>query len=87
LTAAKTAGKADQQYGAIAPAAQIAIECLDHAHQLIGQNGFFPIRRVAVLAPDAAHHFRDMAVGAIERLTALRAVPGDGREPSFDGVD
>jgi hypothetical protein len=37
-------------------------------------------------AADAAHHFGDMAIGAIERRAALGIVPGDRRQPPFDGA-
>jgi hypothetical protein len=39
-----------------------------------------------VPAPDAAHHFGDVPIGAVERLAVLDAVPGNGREPPLDGA-
>ena len=86
FAAAQPAGKAEQQDGAVAQAAQIVVEGRDHAHQIFGENGLLLVGRPGVPAADAAHHLGDVAVGAVERLAALGAVPGDGREPALDGA-
>src|SRR3984885_12741501 len=74
--AAQTAGETNQQDGAVAQPPQIAIEGLDHAKQVFGEDGFLLVRRSAMLAADAFHHLGDVTVGAVERLTALCASPG-----------
>jgi hypothetical protein len=86
FAAAQAAGEADQQDGAVAQAAQIVGEGSDHAQEIVGENGFLLVGPPGVPAPDAAHHLGDVAIGAVERLAALGAVPGDGREPTLDGA-
>ena len=43
----------------------------------LGENGLLLVGRPGVPAPDAAHHFGDVPIGAVERLAVLGAVPGD----------
>ena len=86
FAAAQAAGKADQQDGAVAQAAQIVVEGRGHAQEIFGENGLLLVGRAGVAAADPAHHFGDVPIGAVERLAALGAVPGDGREPPFDGA-
>jgi hypothetical protein len=86
FAASEPAGEADQQDGAIAQAAQTVVQRLDHAHQIFGENRLLLVGRPGVPAPDAAHHFGNMPIGAVERLAALGAGPGDGREPPLDGA-
>jgi hypothetical protein len=66
--------------------AQIVGEGGDHAQEFVGENGLLLVGRAGMAPPDPAHHFGDVAVGAVERLAALGAVPGNGREPPLDGA-
>jgi hypothetical protein len=36
---------------------------------ILGENGFLLVGRPGVAAPDTAHHFGDVAIGAVERLS------------------
>jgi hypothetical protein len=84
--AAQTAGKADQQDGAVAQAAQVVAERRDHRQQVFGQHGLLLVGRPAMAAANAAHHLGYVTVGAIEGDAVLGAVPCDGGEPSLDGA-
>jgi hypothetical protein len=37
--------------------------------RILGENGLFLVGRPGVAAPDTAHHFGDVAIGAVERLS------------------
>ena len=54
------------------------------AMKIVRHDGFFLRGRPAMLAANAGEHGRDMAIGAIERRSALREMPGEGRQPTFD---
>jgi hypothetical protein len=68
----------------VAQAAQVVGEGGDHAQEIVGENRLLLVGWPAVAAPDAAHDFGDVAVGAVERLAALGAIPGNRREPPLD---
>jgi Protein of unknown function (DUF1403) len=66
-----------------APAAQAVVEGRDHAHQVFGEDRLLLLGRPAMAEPEAAHH---VPIGPVERLAALGAGPGEGREPPLDGA-
>ena len=85
LGAAQAAGEAEQQHGAVAQAAQrAAVERFQHGDEILGQHRLLLPGRGGVLVADAGHDGGDMAVLPIERLAALRIVPGQRRQPAFD---
>ena len=85
LGAPQAAGKAEQQHGAVAQAAQrAAVERLQHGDEILGQDGFLLHRRLGVAVADAGQHGGDMPVLAVERLATLRIIPGQRRETALD---
>ena len=83
--AAQAAGKADEQHGAVAQAAQAAaVERFQHGDQILGQDRFLLHRRFGVAVADAGEHGGDVAILAVERPAALGIVPGQRRQPPLD---
>src|ERR1700688_5124301 len=60
FAASEAAGKAEQQDGAVAQAAQIVVEGRGHAQEIFGENGLLLVGRAGVAAADPAHHFGDV---------------------------
>ncbi len=85
LGTAQAAGKAEQQHGAVAQAAQrAAVERFQHGDQILGQHRFLLPGRGGVRVADAGHDGGDMAVLPVERLAALGIIPGQRRKPALD---
>lgn len=87
--AAQSAGKADQQHGAVPETAQtVAIERFQHGDQVFRREGLLLAGRGSVLVADAGEHGGDRAILAVESCAAaLRVVPGQRRQPPLDGGD
>ena len=80
-------GKAHQQNGAVAQAAQIMGQGGQHGAQVIGQDRLFLGGRTGVFAANSGKHRGDVAILAIEGLAALCIAPDEAGEAAFDGGD
>lgn len=60
------------------------IERFQHGDKIVAQDGLLLSGRRGVFVADAGEHGGDMAVLPVERLAALRVVPGQGRQPAVD---
>jgi hypothetical protein len=67
------------------PRSVAAIEGLEHGDDMLGEERFLLPGRAAMGVADAGENGRDMPVVAIERLAALRELPGQGGEAALDG--
>ena len=85
LGTAQAAGKAEQQHGAVAQAAQrAAVERLQHGDEVLRQDGFLLHRRLGVAVADAGKYRGDMPVLSVQRLATLRIIPGKRRKSPLD---
>ena len=78
--------KPSKQDGAVAQAAQIAVERLDHAQQVFGQHGLFLLRRPAVVAADAVITSAIWRSARSSGSPRLGEMPGERGEPPLDGA-